>query len=80
MAVVPTNAQIVRAILDIIKPQNLRAGEIFNLLNVNMQLQQRGMRSDEIAKALQSMVDDGLLETAQNSKFLKLTEAGFAAL
>lgn len=80
MAVAPTPAQVERAILDIVTSQKVRAGEVFNVTNVSVQLQQRNFRADEINNAFASLVEREVLAQAPSPKFLKLTELGFAEL
>jgi hypothetical protein len=78
MATAPTTADIERAILDEISTYNVRAGEIVPLTPIQLKLDTAGIRASEFRRALQSMVDKGLIEITGN--FIKLTESGFAAM
>ncbi|GBQ39961.1 hypothetical protein [Acidocella aminolytica] len=80
LATVPTTEQVERRILDQIAALNVRSGEIFEPLRIHMKLQQQGLRAAEINGALQSMGDKGWFENASSLKFLKLTDAGYAAI
>jgi hypothetical protein len=75
-----TQADVERAILDVISRHNVDANEIFDVTNVHMQLQQNGFRAAQINDALASMETRGLIEAAQSPKFRKLTDVGFAAM
>lgn len=80
MAEVPTQADVERAILEVISGLNVRANEAFNVATVQMRLQQRGFRADEINGAFASLGEKGLIADAPTPGFRKLTDAGFAAL
>ena len=80
MATVPTIEQVERRILDEISALKVRSGEIFEPMRIHMKLQQQGLRAAEINGALQSMGDKGWCENATSPKFLKLTDAGYAAI
>lgn len=79
MASLPTHEEVERAIFDAIASYNVRANEIVPLIGVHTKLQTAGFRADDINPALQRMVDSGLI-TIDGSPFLKLTDAGFAAM
>jgi hypothetical protein len=80
MANVPSQAEVERAILDVISTLNVRANEIFNVMTVHLRLQKNGLRANEINAAFASLGQRGLFEAASSSKFLKLTQAGFGEL
>lgn len=79
MASLPTHQQVERSILDAIATYKPRPNEIVPLMGITSKLQTSGLRADDINPALQRMVDNGLI-TVDGSPFLKLTDAGFAAM
>ena len=80
MANVPSQAEVIRAILDVIHTLNVRGNEIFNLTTVDSPVQGCGFRPKEIRAAYVSMSEGGLIEATNQPQFLKLTDAGFAAI
>lgn len=79
MATLPTDVEIERAILDAIATFNPRPNEIVPLGGIQSKLYSSHLRADEINAALKRMVQSGLI-TVDGSPFLKLTDAGFAAM
>lgn len=80
MAEIPTNNEVERAILNEIEMRNVRAGEVVNIMSIGIALQKRGLRGSDINSALQRMMEAGLVSWDGRSQFLKLTDAGFAAM
>jgi hypothetical protein len=75
MAMLPTDAEIRRAVLDIVASKQIRPGEIINYVQMQIALSPR-FRAAEFTDAINGMVADGLF-TYDGGKFLKLTTAGF---
>ena len=78
MAQLLTDADIERAILDAIATYNPGPNEIVPLPGIQSKLP-RNIRADDINAALNRMVEAGLI-TIDKLPFLKLTDAGFAAM
>ena len=78
MANVPSQAEVIRAILDV--TLNVRGNEIFNLTTVDSLVQGCGFRPKEIRAAYVSMSEGGLIEATNQPQSFKLTDAGFAAI
>jgi hypothetical protein len=76
MAILPTDAEIRRAILDIVAARNLRSGEIIDYIQMQRDLSQQ-FRAEEFSNTIKGMIADGLF-THDGGKFLKLTDVGFA--
>ena len=74
-------AEVIRAILDVIHTLNVRGSEIFNLTTVaTRSFRGCGFRPKEIRAAYVSMSEGGLIEATNQPQFFKLTDAGFAAI
>ena len=79
MANVPSQAEVIRAILDVIRTLNVHGNEIFTVTIVDLLVQGCGFRPDEIRAAYVSMREGGLIAATNQPQFFKLTDAGFAA-
>lgn len=80
MAKLPTTEETTRAIFDAMATYNPRAGEIVPRMGIHMKLDAQGYRADDLNAALNDMLQKGLIEDTDSGKFIKLTEAGFAAM
>ncbi|HEV2553225.1 MAG TPA: hypothetical protein VGV17_05655 [Bosea sp. (in: a-proteobacteria)] len=77
-AMSPTVEDVERAVLEVTAAYTRKANEIVPIMGVNMKLQEKGYRADEIADAFESMIAKGWVVIA--GTFFKLTPEGAAEL
>lgn len=80
MAVVPTIESAKRAILEEISKFNVRPNEIFPIMQIQVHLNARGFREEEVHPALEQMVNDGWLLPKEGMVHWSITEAGYAEM
>lgn len=74
----PSVEEVERSVLEATAAYTRNAGEIVPIMGVNMKLQEKGYRAEEIAAAFESMVAKGWVVLA--GTFFKLTPTGVAEL
>ncbi len=79
MATAPTYEETKRAVLDAVATFNRRAGEIVSWPDLQRQLSDR-FRDKEFEDAINGMIAEGLITHEASSKFIKLTNAGYAQM
>lgn len=79
MAILPTNDEVERVILDEIQKYNVRVGEIFPIAQVISNAQTKNVSFEEVVSALERMVEKAWFEP-MNGPHWRLLEGGFEAL